>query len=251
VKRRFWLATLIALSLTACSPVDTDVECRQGVCISLNINDPVQALEPTRFAITVRTDTDVAGLGVGIFVGPGVKVQDVDTSPGNAIVAYQDDRSLDWLMDTAAGVEYTFTGHLELIMPTVTYGISSYDVVAYVNQPTLTRVVDNVVIYLHPDGSEADATEVEEYRESTLIAPSAPPDLTIVPMTPFPSITPYPPTLAASATVPGYPGPVTTTPYPPTQAPSASAPAYPGPGDASPTAQTASTQALSTATAAP
>jgi hypothetical protein len=249
VKRLFWLTTLFALLLTACGSAGTDAECREGICLSLNLEGPVKAMEPVRFVILVETDREIAGLGVGIFVGHGVTVSDVDPSPANAVVAYQDDRSLDWLIDTIPGREYTFAGHLVLSSPIVSYGISDYSVTTYAGNASTARVTRHVNVYLHPDGNEADATEVKAYFESTIIAPSAPPDLTIVPRTLIPSVTPYPPTPAASATVPGYPESATTTPFSPTLATPTSVPAYPGPEEASPTAEPVSSPVAPTAAA--
>ncbi len=54
MKRIFWFSMLLILLLSACSSSSSGAECKEGICVSIEIESPVQALEPARFTIFVK-----------------------------------------------------------------------------------------------------------------------------------------------------------------------------------------------------
>ncbi|MGV8049897.1 MAG: hypothetical protein AB2L21_06065 [Anaerolineaceae bacterium] len=215
MKRIFRFSMLLILFLSACSSSSTDAECKEGICISIEVEGPVQALEPARFIISVKTEKDISELPIGLSVFPGVTISDIENIPENASLVYQDETMLDWQINTKGGQEYSFSGYIILSEPTVSYGIFSYSVLAFFTQPTFGRVSDSVTIYLDAEGKQIEESRVKLELETDFPAPTPPPDLTIIPETPFPTIvwptvTPLPspspsPTITRTPTLPVYP----------------------------------------------
>lgn len=219
MKRFFWLSMLLILLLSACSASSSGAECKEGICVSIEVEGPVQALEPARFIISVKTEKDTNKLPIGLTVFPGVIISDIEKIPENAILVYQDKTKLDWQLNTKGGEEYSFSGHIILSKPTASYGIFSYSVLAYFSQPTFGRVSDSITIYLDAEGKQVEESQAKMELETDFPAPTPPPDLTIIPETPFPTIvwptnTPLPshtpspspsPTVTRTPTLPAYP----------------------------------------------
>lgn len=249
MKRFCWLVTLVALVLTACSSESSGAECREGVCISVRLEGPVKALDPALVVVTLTTDQDIADLYIGIRGDSTVTIHDSVGAPAGAAIILQDETYLTWQFSTIAGQEYTFSGHVIFARLDA---IASYGVEAVASKPAIARVTDYIGIYLDGAGNQMDAAEARSYLELTVFAPTAPADLTIVPFTPFPTLMPLQPTLAASATPPASSEPNVTpatavmdstlSPTTPPLAP------YPGPESITPTAPAASTEVVTTGT---
>jgi hypothetical protein len=157
---------------------------------------------------------DLAGLYVGITGNSTVTIYDSVGTPAGATLVHQDETYLDWQVDTVSGQEHTFSGRVDLMDPDVSFGLATYTVGAHAHYPSIARVADSVVIFLDPSGNQVDGTAARQTLEVPVILPTAPPDLTIVPFTPFPTLVPPAPTPVPATTVPGYPGPVPTSPTP-------------------------------------
>ena len=215
MKRIFRFSMLLILFLSACSSSSSDAECKEGICISIEVEGPVQALVPARFIISVKTDKDVSGLGVTFEHYLNVSIYDVVKNPEASNLAYQDENMQSWLIDTKGGEEYTFSGYIVFEKPTVSYGIFSYGLLAAAGHPSIARVTDSVTIYLDAEGKQVEESQVKMELETVSLAPTPPPDLTIIPETPFPTIvwptvTPPPspspsPTITRTPTLPVYP----------------------------------------------
>lgn len=207
MKNVLWITLLLALLLASCSPTGSGAECKEGICVGIEVEGPVQALTPARFIISVKTEKDISGLGVTFEHYRNISVYDVEKSPEASNLAYQDENMQSWLMDTKGGEEYTFSGYIVFAKPTVSYGLFSYGLLASVGHPTLTRVTDSITIYLDAEGNQIEESQAKIELETEFPAPTPPPDLTVVPETPWPTIvwlteTSLP---TATPTLPAYP----------------------------------------------
>lgn len=219
MKRFFWLSMLLMLLLPACSPGSSGAECKEGICVRIEVAGPVQALEPAKFIISVKTKKNINKLPIGLLVFPGVIISDIVEFSENAILVYQDKTQLNWQLNAKEGEEYSFSGHIILSKPTVSYGIFSYTVLAHFSQPTFGRISDSITIYLDAEGKQIEESRAKRMSETDFPLPTPPPDLIVITDTPFPTIvwptnTPLPsptpspspsPTITRTPTLPAYP----------------------------------------------
>lgn len=207
MKHFFWFFMLLALLLTSCSGDGSGTNCKEGICVTLKVEGPVQSLKPALFTISVKTDKDISDLGISIYGDTSVSVRAIGKQPKDAVLTFQDEGSMDWSIDTKGGEEYIFTGHVIYPKPTVSYGIFHYLLIAAANKPNITRVTDSITIYLDAEGKEVDAGKAKIAEQTDYPPPTPPPDQTVIPETSVPSITPALPTETPSPTVPAYPAP--------------------------------------------
>jgi hypothetical protein len=219
MKRVSLFSMLLVLLLSACSSSSSGAECKEGICVSIEVESPVQALVPAPFVISIRTEKDISNLGISLYGDRTITILDIEKKPDSAELAYKNDSSMDWWIDTKGGEEYKFTGHVILAKPIVSYGIFSYGLIAAAGHPSITRVTDSVTIYLDAEGKQVEENRAKMELETDFPAPTPPPDLTIIPETPFPTIvwptnTPLPshtpspspsPTITRTPTLPAYP----------------------------------------------
>ena len=207
MKRYIWLSLLIMLLLAACRSNGSGAECSEGICIKIEVEGPVLALVPARFVISVTTEKAISKLPIGLTVFPGMTISDIEKFPENAKLAYQNKTMADWEINTKGGEEYIFSGHVILSKPTVSYGIFNYTLLAFFSQPTFGRVTDSRTIYLDAAGKQVEGSKAKMEMQTDFPVPSQPPDMTVFPQTPmptvaWPTVTPLP-----SPTLPAYPTP--------------------------------------------
>jgi len=188
MKRFFWFSMLLILILVACSSDGTGFECREDMCISLEVEEPVKALEPALFTISVKTEKDVSGLGISIYGDHSITILDIEKKPDGAELTYQDDRSMDWRIDTKGGEEYIITGNVALAKPTVSYGVFSYGLIVAANHPSTIRVTDSINIYLDAEGNQLEESDAKLLMETDYPLPTPPPDMIVITRTPWPTI---------------------------------------------------------------
>jgi hypothetical protein len=209
MKRPLIFSILLIFLLAACSPSGSGAECKEGICISIMIEGPVQALVPARFVISVKTEKDISQLPIGLTIFPEITISDIEKIPENAKLVYQDHTMLSWVINTKGGTEYSLTGHIVLAKPTVSYGIFNYSIMAYFSQPTFGRVTDSITIYLDSSGKQVEEGNAKSALQTDFPAPTPPPNLTIVPETPLPTVawpTATPPPSPTPSQL-AYPGP--------------------------------------------
>lgn len=217
MKRIFWFSMLLILLLSACSSSSSGAECKEGICVSIEIQGPVQALEPAPFVISIKTEKDISNLGISLYGDRAITILDIEKKPDSAELAYKSENNLNWWIDTKGGEEYIISGHVILAKPTVSYGIFHYGLIAAAGHPSITRVTDSITIYLDAEGKQVEESRAKMELETDFPLPTPPPDLTIVPETPYPTIawptnTPLPsptpsplPTITQVPTLPAYP----------------------------------------------
>lgn len=138
-----------------------------------------------------------------------MSVSDIEKIPENAKLIYQDHTIIGWEIDAKGGEESEIIGHFVLAKPTVSYGIFSYSAMAHFSQPDFGRVSKSVTIYLDSSGMQVEEGIVKTILKTGFPAPTPPPDLTIIPETPIPTVawptaTPF---SLPMATQPAYPVP--------------------------------------------
>lgn len=188
MKRAIRMIILLLLVLTACSPAGTGYECSEGICISITYEEQVQATVPAVFKIYVRTDKDVERLGVSLIGHRNISLHDVVSQPEGAKIGYQDDRSIDWTIDTKGGEEYIFNVLIILDKPSDSFGVSGYELFAVASQISGFRVNNSLYIFLDAEGNQMEESEALLLMETDLPLPTLPPDVTVIPDTPFPTI---------------------------------------------------------------
>lgn len=198
---------LLMILLAACSADGAGIQCHEGICIDIEVSGPIKALEPAPFTIRVHTDKDITGLGISLYGDVTISILDVVSMPEEARISYQDERSMDWQIDAKGGEEYVITGHFKLPKPTVSSGIFSYGLIASAGHPSIARVTDSVSIYLDAEGNQVENSKAILEMQTDWPAPTPPPDLTVIPPTPWPTIIWPTETPLPTATPPGYPAP--------------------------------------------
>lgn len=212
MKRFFWFVTLLLIILlTACAPGGSATKCQGGVCVAIAVLGPVRASEPAPFTITVKTDKDIVNLGISLEIDSNVTVNDIEKSPVESRQLYKDQNLTSWTINTKGGQEYTISGHVVFQKPALSNGISNYGLSVRVGNSAIRDVTDSTRVYLNAEGEQVDASKAKTELQGTVLAPTPPPDLTIVPETAIPSIKSLPSTATplpvASPTVPAYPAP--------------------------------------------
>jgi hypothetical protein len=207
MKRSIVFSFLFMILLAACSPSRSGAECKDGFCVSIILETSVQASEPVPFSILVKSEKDVSGLGISLYGDSSITIVDAEEKPAEAQVIYQDKRSIDWKIDAKGGEEYKFSGHVIFPKPSASYGVFSWGLIAAAGHPSMGRVTDSVTIYMDPSGKQVEDSEAKMLLQTDYPAPTPPPDLTIVPDTPMPTVawpsaTPLP---SPSPTLPAYP----------------------------------------------
>lgn len=185
MKRIFSCCLLLIIILTACRSSSASATCKKGICINIEVKGPVQALEPARFIISVKTKKDVNELPIGLSAYSNVSISDIEKIPEGAKLVYEDENMLDWQINTKNGEENFFVGHIILSKPKVSYGIFGYSIMTFFSQPEFGRVTDSITIYLDADGNQVEESQVKKILKTGFPPPTPAPDLTIVPETRF------------------------------------------------------------------
>lgn len=228
-KGNFWIPSFLIIGffllvVTACGKDSLHFECRVGVCVDLQVAQPVRAGVPEKFSIRVRTDKDVAGLEVTLHAGFLVSILSVEETPANAELTFMDDEDLRWNIDTSGGESYTFSGFVIFANPNAPFGAYYEDLISTAGHPSITRVTDRFIIYLTGDGTQVDEKEARKLMGTGVYLPiestwEYSPSQTPHTSSPFPRLTPNPsqtiifrqfylyPTV--TETIPAYPGPMT------------------------------------------
>lgn len=187
MKRFFWFSMSLIVLLAACSS-SPDAECKEGICVSVEVEEPIQALQLIPFVIYFSTEKDISGLEISIYGDMTITIHDIEKKPDEAKTAFQKDNSIHWQLDTKGKMEYVIAGHIILAKPTVSYGIFSYGFIAAAGHPSITRVTDSITIYLDAEGKQVEENRASVEIETGFPLPTLPPDWTIVPETPMPTI---------------------------------------------------------------
>ena len=207
MKRFFWFCLLITSILTACSSSGSGAECKEGICVSIEVEGPVHALQPIPFIIYFSTEKEITGLEISMYGDVSITINDIEKKPDEAEITFQKESSMHWQIDAKGGEKYIISGHVVLAKPTVSYGVFNYGLIVAAGHPSITRVTDSITIYLDAEGNQIEESQAKMELETEFPAPTPPPDLTLVPETPWPTIVwPTETSLpTATPTLPAYP----------------------------------------------
>lgn len=211
------MVLIFIIILSACSPGGSGFQCSEGICIDIEFESPVNSLDPVVFVVKVKTDKDIIGLGISISSDPNSTIHSIDLNTPEAELRYQAEDLVSFRINSKGGITYTYSGLLVLEKSSMAYGISGYRLIAAASLPSGFRVNDSYRLYLDSEGNQLEEGEAKLLMETDLPLPTLPPDVTVLPDTPFPTIiwptdTPLPTltptstaTPAASQTLPPYP----------------------------------------------
>lgn len=207
-----WLLALLMVAMVGCTGgLDSSGgQCNQGLCVKLEVAEPVRTEEPVTVTITVWTESDVPKLGVSLYTYPSsAQVQGPAGWETTAKEGTVWEGGAGWLIGARAKQPAMFTREIRLPPG------ESLWILANAATPQGLRVVDSVRLHFTAEGARV-------YYEGTPM-PITPGPILMFTVTPGPSPTPRPtftptPTLLPTPTDPRFPLTPTQEPYPPATA---------------------------------
>lgn len=207
-----WLLALLMVAMVGCTGgLDSSGgQCNQGLCVKIEVAEPIRREEPVVVTITVATERDVPNLGVSLIYHNREIVVEEPEGKEYGEVAWRGSQGLDWIVSATANQPIVFTRKLHLAPAEWPVTI-----VASAITPQGLRIVDSVRLHFTAEGARV-------YYEGTPV-PITPGPILMFTVTPGPSPTPRPtstptPTLLPTPTHPRFPLTPTQEPYPPATA---------------------------------
>lgn len=190
--KRLWMLAILMLVLAGCggSAAPTGWRCNKGLCVKIEIVEPVHWGESIGVTITVSSERDIRGLGISLLSYPPSQM----TFEKAEFVTEGGAR---WTTDIQANHPQHFG--LSVYLPLE----GSYALIAQAYDPTTGMVVANEIrIYLTREGGVVNPTPAV-FSGTPELVPTMPPERLL---TPFPTATPWP----TPFPTPTYPPPVRT-----------------------------------------
>ncbi len=111
------LAVMIVLAGCAENASPGEWQCHQGICVKIEVDEPIVWEEPIIVRVTVTTEEDVSDVGVSLrYYGKDIVVEEPETEePGQ--VTWQGGNGIDWKVDTKSDQPVVFARkmHIPLI----------------------------------------------------------------------------------------------------------------------------------------
>ncbi len=174
--KRFWILAILMIVLTGCggSAAPGGMRCNQGLCVKIEVAEPIRWEEPIVVTVTVTAERDVSNLQVSLTSYPPVSIEDPQGK---------------W-------IEEGIRSEVNLIAnrPLVTvYKVrlpseGTFELRAGAYAPHLPYVSDSVRIYLSREGGVVNPTPIVLPGTPALVSTLPPERL----LTPFPTSTPWP-----------------------------------------------------------
>lgn len=206
--KRLWMLAILMMALAGCggSAAPGGGQCNQGLCVKIEVVEPIRWGEPVTVMVEVTTETDIPELGVSIYTFPPVMVEGPvgwETTAKNGMVW---EGGAGWLTEAKAHRSASFVRKIRL--PTQE---GLYSIQANASTPQGLRVSDSVDIYLNREGGVINPTPAVLPGTPMLVS-TLPPERLLTPFptstpwpTPFPTPTPPPPVRTPTPTQPPYP----------------------------------------------
>ncbi|MEN4011595.1 MAG: hypothetical protein ROW48_06145 [Bellilinea sp.] len=224
MKRLILIVTLLVIAaLTACSQdapgssSQANENCNKHGCVSIEIEQPVQAMKPANLRIKVSSTQKTDHLAVSLTIY-GMESLKIEKLPEPTRIVQYKDLGVSIVIDAEAGQEYVIEGVVVLAQPEFKTSKHTYSFNVVLVHPLGNPIWVTADIYLDDDGYQMDTervrelsgTEEEILPEVTgiIIFPTDTPYPTFPPPTPVPSATPMPtrtPTPTRTATQAPYP----------------------------------------------
>jgi len=188
MKRRWMLAVLMFV-LAGCggSAAPSGGQCNKGLCVKIEVAEPIRWGEPIEVIITVTAGQDISNLQVSLASYPPISIEDQGK----------------WVEEgTRTNVNITANRPLVIVRKVRLPTEGTFELIAGVYTPNLPYVSDSVRIYLTREGGVVNPTPAVLPGTPALV-PTIPPEWLL---TPFPTATPWPTPIPTST----YPPPVRT-----------------------------------------
>jgi hypothetical protein len=117
--KRLCLLLVVMIVLAGCAENASPGEwqCHQGICVKIEVDEPIVWEEPIIVRVTVTTEEDVSDVGVSLrYYGKDIVVEEPETEePGQ--VTWQGGNGIDWKVDTKSDQPVVFARkmHIPLI----------------------------------------------------------------------------------------------------------------------------------------
>ena len=199
--KRLWMLAILMLVLAGCggSAAPSGGQCNKGLCVKIEVAEPIRWGEPITVTISTTTDKDILDLGITVFVLPynGVIVEGPENWEREAQGGAVFEGGAGWKANTKANQPVTFTRILRLPPRE-----GAFEIMGSAITKQGLRVADTVRIHLTREGGVVNPTPAVLPGTPALV-PTMPPEWLL---TPFPTATPWP----TPFPTPTYPPPVRT-----------------------------------------
>lgn len=176
--KRLWMLAVLMMVLAGCggSAAPSGGQCNRGLCVKIEVAEPVRWGEPIGVTITVGSERDIRSLGISLLSYPPSQI---NFEKAEFVTA----GGARWATDIQANRPQHFG--LSVHFPLE----GSYALIAQAYDPTMGMVVaDEVNIYLTREGGVVNPTPAVLPGTPALV-PTLPPERLL---TPFPTLTPWP-----------------------------------------------------------
>ena len=183
--KRLWMFAILMMILSGCggSAAPSGGQCNKGLCVKIEVVEPVRWEEPNVIRIIVTSEKEVPDLGISLmYLNKEIVVEEPEAGEQGQVV-WKGDRGLDWKASVKPSQPVVLTrklrfppqeGLVELIASAIT--------------PQGLRAVDSVRIYLTREGGVVNPTPAV-FSGTPALVPTMPPEWL---RTPFPTPTPLP-----------------------------------------------------------
>jgi len=224
MKRLILIVTLLVIvSLIACSQdapgnnSTANEKCNKFGCVSIEIEQPVQALKPAKMRIRVSSTQKTDHLVVSLTV-LGMESLEIGKLPETTRSVQYRDQGVSVVLEVEADMEYEFEGEVVLAKPSYKAEKHSYSFFLVAVTPTGGIVRTSTSIYLDSEGNQLNTERVRELSETKEeILPEVTGIIIFPTDTPYPTFPPPTATVTVTPTATRTPTPTntpTTAPYP-------------------------------------
>lgn len=147
--KRFWVFAMLMMVLAACrgSAAPGGGQCNQGLCVKIEVAEPIHWGEPLLVQISVVTKDDASNLGISlIYHDKGIVVEEPKKVEQGEVV-WKGDQGLDWRVSAKANQPVVLTHRVHLPPRE-----GSIQFIASAITPQGLQTVDSVRIYLTREG---------------------------------------------------------------------------------------------------
>lgn len=150
--KRLWLLMVLIIGLTGCagSAAPSKGECKKGICIRFEVDEPVEKGKPVTIHIIATTEEDVQDLVVSLMYFDKEIVVDAPDTKEAGQVAWQNEQEIDWMVTTTANQPVVFTRKVHL--PVIEEGVIWFLASAITTEGV--RVTQSLNIYFDHERGE-------------------------------------------------------------------------------------------------
>lgn len=149
--KRLWMLTILMMVLTGCggSAAPGGGQCNQGLCVKIEVAEPIRWGEPLLVQILVVTKDDASNLGISlIYHDKGIIVEEPKKVEQGEVV-WEGDQGLDWRVSAKANQPVVLTHRVHLPPRE-----GPIQFIASAITPQGLQTVDSVTIYLTRTGGK-------------------------------------------------------------------------------------------------